>query len=109
MGPNAFNRFKFSGDYYKFVIKEKGSDVEVEFYFAKKIFLTADLDDRANLTLRFGEPVEVGSLIANIRDANGNLLMDETVWQTQSLSPVVNVFGQVEFYRCRAIEFQGEL
>lgn len=109
MGPNSFQRFKFSGEYYKFVLKERGSDVDVEYYFVKKINMTTDLDDRMNVTFKFNEPVAIGSVITNVRDSANNLILDETAWQTQSLTPVFNPFGEIEFYRARAVIFEGDL
>jgi hypothetical protein len=108
MRPNAFQRYKYSGEYYKFVLIENGTEVDVEFYFSKNILLVADLDDNQRLTLKFKEPIPVGSLIANIKDSNNELILDDTVWQTQSLTPVFNVFNSVDYYRSRAIPFQED-
>ena len=109
MKPNAFQRLKYSGEFYNFVIEEKGSEIEINYFYSGNIALMTDLDDNQRLNVKTKEPIPIGSLIRNIKDANGNLVLDDMIWQTQSLSPVFDVFNNIIFYRSRASKFQGDL
>lgn len=109
MKSNAYTRNKFSGELYKFVVGNKGKTVTVDYYFAGIVALTAGLDDNQRLSIRTDEPIAIGCLIANIKDADGNLILDDQVWQVTTLSPVFNAFNTIESYRSRATKFQGEL
>ena len=109
MKPNAFQRYKYSGDFYNFVVNEVGDTIGVEYYLDGKIFLQADLDDNQRMTFRTDEPLPIGSLVANIRDANGDLVLDDMIWQVSTLSPVFNPFNSIENYRSRATKYQGQI
>jgi hypothetical protein len=61
------------------------------------------------LTIKTEEPIAIGCLIANIKDTDGNLILDDQIWQVTTLVPVFNAFNAIESYRSRATKFQGEL
>lgn len=109
MNPNGFERYKYSGDFYNFVVEEIGDQINVEYFYAGKIFLKADLDDNQRITFKTEEPLPIGSLVANVKDSNGNLILDDLIWQISTLSPVFSPFNSIQFYRSRATVFQGEL
>lgn len=109
MKPHGFLKYKYSGEYYKFVVIENGTDIEIEYYASGTVSFRLDIDDNQRLTLKTEEPLPIGSLIANIRDSSNNLVLDDMVWQTQTLSPILDVFNNIVFYRSRASMFQGEL
>lgn len=109
MKPNAFLRFKYSGEYYKFVVYDQGDEAQIDYYYGGIVSLTVDLDDNQRVTFKTEEPLPIGSLIANVKDSNGNLILDDVVWQIQTLAPVMNNFNSVAYYRSRAIKYQGEL
>ena len=109
MKPNAFQRYKYSGDYYQFVIDEVGDTINIEYFYSGVIYLQADLDDNQRMTFKTDEPLPIGSLVANIKDANGDLILDDMVWRVETLSPVFNPFNSIENYRSRASKYQGEL
>jgi hypothetical protein len=109
MKPSAYSRNKFSGDLYKFTVTNVGKTPKVDYYFAGTLTLTADLDSNQRLTLKTDEPVAIGCLVANIKDRNGNLILDDQIWQITTLNPVFNAFNSIENYRSRATKFQGEL
>jgi hypothetical protein len=109
MQPMAYNRHKYSGELYKFVRKVVGDTTAVEYYFTNNIALTAGVDKTGRMTIKIDQPIAIGSLIANIKDANGNLILDDMIWQINGLEPVLNAFNNIESYRLRAVKFQGTI
>jgi len=107
MQPMAYGRHKYSGELYKFVRETVGSTSTVKYYFSRSISLTAGVDKSGRMTIKTDEPVALGSLIANIKDANGDLILDDMIWQVNGLEPILNAFSNIESYRLRAVKFQG--
>jgi len=102
-------RHKFYGDLYKAVRRQVGSENVLEYYFAKKIFVSAGLDTSNRMSLRCDEPLAIGFLIKEIKDANNNLILADTIWQISSIQPILNAFGSIESYVMKAVKFQGTL
>lgn len=109
MKPMTIARHKFSGELYKFVRRQVGSNSEIEYYFAKPISLTAGLDQSNKMTIRCDEPLAIGFLIKDIKDANGNLILGDSVWQISTLQPVLNAFNTIESYLMKAVKYQGTI
>lgn len=109
MQPNAFQRYKYSAEYYRFVVEEKGTELDISYFLGGTVFMSLDLDDNQRVTIKTEEPLPIGTLIRNIRDSKNNLVLDDMVWQTQTLTPVVDNFNNIVFYRSRASKYQGEL
>jgi hypothetical protein len=109
MKPMGFSRHKYSGDLYKFVIEQIGDTEETNYYFVGKISLTASLDDNQRLIIKTDEPIQIGSLIKDIRDSDGNLILDDMTWQVSNLSPLLNAFNTLDSFRLRAVKFQGTI
>jgi hypothetical protein len=109
MKPMTIARHKFSGELYKFVRRQVGSNTELEYYFAKPIKVTAGLDSSNKMTIRCDEPLAIGFLLRNIKDSNGNLILSDSVWQISSLQPVLNAFNTIESYSMKAVKYQGTL
>jgi hypothetical protein len=107
MQPTAFIRYKYSGDFYKFVRETVGSESTVKYYFVDNISLSAGIDTAGRLSIRCDQPIPIGCLIANIKDANGNLILDDQVWQISSLQPVLNSFNTIESYQMKTVKYQG--
>ena len=105
----GFQRHKYSAEVYKFVREFVGDSSTVKYYFVGKIQLTAGIDINGKLTIRSEEPLPIGSLVANIRDANDNLILDDMVWQISSLQPVLNSFATLEHYTMKTVKYQGTL
>lgn len=109
MKPLAYTRHKYSGEFYKYVRETIGDTSTLKYYFVGNVLLTAGIDKTGRMTIRLDQPIAVGSLIANIKDSNGNLILDDTIWQVSNLEPVLNAFNNVESYRLRAVKFQGTI
>ena len=109
MKPLAFNRHKYSGEFYKFVRNTVGTKTSLSYYFVGNIALTAGLAKTGQLTIRCDQPIAIGSLIANIKDTNGNLILDDAIWQISGLEPILNAFNAIESYRMKAVKYQGTL
>ena len=109
MKPAAFFRYKYSGDFYKFVRKVVGDTSTVEYYFVGNIALSAGIDTAGRLSVRCDEPIPIGCLIANIKDVDGKLILDDQVWQISSLQPVLNSFNTIESYQMKTVKYQGNL
>ncbi len=109
MKPRAYSRHKFSGELYKFVRKTVGDTSTVNHYFVGNVTLTAGLDTASRLTILSDQPFPIGSLIANIKDANGNLILDDQIWQISNLQPVMNAFNTIDSYTMRAVKYQGTI
>jgi hypothetical protein len=109
MKPLTIARHKFTGQLYKFVRRAIGSESELEYYFSKEIKLTAGLDRNNRMTIRCDEPLAIGFLVKDIKDANDNLILSESTWQISSLQPVLNAFNTIESYVMKAEKYQGSL
>lgn len=109
MQPAAFIRYKYSGDFYKFVREVVGDTTTVKYYFVGNIAISAGIDTAGRLSVRCDQPLPIGTLIANIKDADGNLILDDQVWQISSLQPVLNSFNTIESYQMKTVKFQGTL
>ena len=107
MQPTAFIRYKYSGDFYKFVRETVGDTSTVKYYYVGNIALTAGIDTAGKLSIRCDQPIPIGCLIANIKDADGNLILDDQVWQISTLQPVLNSFNTIESYQMKTVKFQG--
>jgi hypothetical protein len=109
MKPMAYSRHKYSGDLYKFVRENVGQDEEVKFYYVGKLSLTAGVDSNQRLIVNTDEAIQIGSLIANIVDSDGNLILDDMIWQVSNISPVLNAFNTIDSYKLRAFKYQGQV
>ena len=109
MKPRAYSRHKFSGEFYKFVRTNIGDTSTVRHYFVGDVSFTAGLDTASRLTILSDEPFPIGCLIANIKDADGNLILDDQIWQISNLQPVLNAFNTLESYTMRAVKYQGTI
>lgn len=109
MKPLAYTRHKYSGEFYKFVRSTVGTDTSLSYYFVGNVALTAGLAKTGQLTIRSDQPIAIGSLIANIKDSTGNLILDDAIWQISGLEPVLNAFNAIESYRMKAVKYQGTL
>lgn len=109
MQPMAYGRHKYSGELYKFVIDTVGDTSTTKYYFSNSVALTAGVDKSGRMTIKCDEPIALGCLISNIKDSNGNLILDDIIWQVNGLEPVLNAFNNIESYRLRAVKFQGTL
>jgi hypothetical protein len=107
--PITIARHKYSGELYKFVTKQQGSEVVVEYYFAKKINITAGLTDKGRMGLKCDEPLAEGFVIKNIKDIDGNLIMSDTSWRVESVYPVLTAFNTIDSYRMTATKYQGSV
>ena len=109
MKPMAYSRHKYSGEFYKYVRKTIGDTTALEYYFVGNIAMTAGLDISGRMMIRADQPIQIGSVIANIKDSAGNLILDDTSWQINNVEPILNAFNNIESYRMRAVKFQGTL
>lgn len=109
MKPIAFNRHKFSGELYKAVLKTVGSTTTSSYYFVDNISFTIGMNVNGKVVVISDQPEAIGSLIANIKDANGNLVLDDQVWQVNGLLPIMNAFNTVEQYRMTLLKYQGTI
>jgi hypothetical protein len=107
MKPMTIARHKFSGELYKFVSRPLGSESTLEYYFSKNIKLTAGLDSANRMTILCDEPLTLGFLVKDIKDRDGNLILSDTIWQIQSIQPILNAFSGVDSYTMKAVKFQG--
>ena len=102
-------RDRFSGELYKFLREETGTTNTLKYFFSKKVLITAGLDQNNKMTIRCDEPLAIGFVLRNIRDANGELILSNSAWQISSLQPVLNAFNTIESYTMKAAKFQGIL
>ena len=109
MKSNAFTRYKYSADLYKFSVENVGSKTETKYYFSKKILIKASLDLSGRLAIRCDEPIDIGCLVSNITDSNNILVLDDQIWQINSIEPVLSPFSTIDDYRHKANKFQGTL
>lgn len=109
MKPMTIARHKFSGELYKFLREQTGSTNNLKYFFSKKVLITAGLDQNNKMTIRCDEPLAIGFVINNIRDANGELILSDSAWQISTVQPVLNAFNTIESYIMKAVKYQGEL
>ena len=109
MKPLTIARHKFSGDLYKFVRNQSGTTSTLNYHYAKKIKITAGLDQNNKMTIRADEPLAIGFLISSIKDSNNNLILSDTVWQISSVQPILNAFNTIDSYSMKALKYQGTL
>jgi hypothetical protein len=109
MQPTGFIRYKYSADFYKFVREVVGDTTAIKYYFVGNIAISAGIDTAGRLSVRSDQPLPIGCLIANIKDADGNLILDDQVWQVSSLQPVLNSFNTIESYQMKTVKYQGTL
>ena len=109
MKPLAYTRYKYSGEYYKFVREDIGNTSKVEYYFVGNVAIIAGIDPNGKLIIRCEHPLPIGSLVANIKDSDGKLILDDSIWQISSLQPVLNAFNTVEHYTMKTVKYQGTL
>jgi hypothetical protein len=105
----AYSRHKYSADLYKFVRETIGDTSVLKYYFVGNIALTAGLGTTGKMVIKTDEPIAIGSVISKIKDANGDLVLDNESWQVSGLEPVLNAFNAIESYRLKAVKFQGNL
>ena len=105
----GFQRYKYTADVYKFVVKSTGDTTSTEYYFAGTIPIQNGIDKAQRMIIRCEQPFDLGTVLSNIKDANNNLILDDQNWQINNLQPVFNSFGTVESYRMTAVKFQGTL
>lgn len=105
----GFKRYKYSGEFYKFVREVVGDTSTIKYYFTANVALTVGIDVNGKLTIKSDQPIPLGSLIANIKDSSGNLILDDAIWQISSLQPVLNSFNTLEHYTMKTVKFQGIL
>lgn len=105
----SYQRHKYSGEYYKFVRETIGDISTLKYYFVGNIALTAGIDPNSKLTIRSNQPLPIGSVIANIKDSSGNLILDDSAWQISTLQPVLNSFNTLEYYSMKTVKYQGTL
>ena len=109
MKPMAYGRHKYSGELYKFIREVTGSTSTLKYYFVGNIALTAGVGTTGKMVIKTDEPIAIGSVIARIKDSDGNLIMDQEAWQISGLEPILNAFNTIESYRLKAVKYQGEL
>ena len=109
MKPISTPRHKYSGELYKFIREQQGSESTLKYYFAKKINITAGLNDKNKMSIKCDEPLAIGFLIKDIIDNNDNLILADTSWQIDSLLPVLNAFNTIDSYRMTAIKYEGTI
>jgi hypothetical protein len=107
MKPITTARNKYTGKLYKFVRKQKGSETELEYYYAKDINVTVGLDSNNRMSIRCDEPLALGFILKDIKDSIGNLILSDTAWQISAVEPVLNAFNTLDSYRMRAIKYEG--
>ena len=107
MRSTAFQRYKYTGDVYKYVRETVGQTSTLKYYFAGKISLIAGLDKTKRLIIRSEQPLDIGTVISDIKDSNGVPILDGMNWQISNISPILNSFNNVESYRMAATKYQG--
>lgn len=105
----AHQRYKYTADIYKFVRKTVGDTSTVEYYFAGKTNIMFGINANNQSTVRCEEPLAIGWLLANVKDSNNNLILDDVIWQVSHLQPIANAFNTVESYTMKVVKYQGTL
>jgi hypothetical protein len=109
MKTSAHQRYKYTGDVYKFVRETVGDTSTVKYYFAGNVSIQVGNDKTQRTIIRCKQPFDLGTIITNIIDANGNPILDGKSWQINNLQPIYNSFGSVESYRMAATKYQGTI
>ena len=109
MKPKAYNRYKYSGELYKYVKETIGDTSTLKYYFAGNVALIVGLDSANRMAIRSEQPISIGYLIANIKDSDNNLILDDTIWQISNLQPMTNAFNTIDSYTMRAVKYQGTI
>lgn len=109
MRPMAYSRNKYSAELYKSVRETVGDSSTLKYYYVGNISLTAGLDQTGKMIINTDENLSIGWIISKIKDASGNLIMDETSWNILSVQPVLNAFNTIQTYRIISTKFAGEL
>lgn len=107
MKTSAYQRYRYTGDVYKFVRESVGDSSTLKYYYAGTIQLLLGTDKTQRTIVRAEQPLALGTVVANIKDASGALILDGTNWQINNLQPIFNAFGTVESYRMAATKYQG--
>lgn len=105
----SHQRYKYSADYYRFVVDQLKDVPEVKYYFSHKVSLIAGIDGNQRMIIRSQEVFPVGTVIKDIKDADGNNILDDSAWQISSTTPILNAFNVIESYRMKAIPYIGDL
>lgn len=103
----GFQRYKYTADVYKFVRKTVGDTSTIEYYFAGTVPIQTGMDKAQRMIIRCEQPLDLGTILSNIKDANNNLILDDQNWQINNLQPIFNSFGTVESYRMGCTKYQG--
>lgn len=109
MKTSGFQRYKYTADVYKFVREYIGDSSSLKYYFSGTISIIAGVDATQRMVIRCEEPLELGTILANIKDSTGNFILDNSNWQINNLQPIFNSFNTVESYRMAASKYQGEI
>jgi hypothetical protein len=122
MKVTAYQRYKYSGDIYKFydtasdAFNSAGEFIQGistiqpnEYYFAGKMSLALNLKDVFKLSVRAEQPLAIGTVIANLVDSTGSLVLDDMKFQVVGLQPVVNSFNTIEEYSMKLAKWIGVL
>lgn len=109
MKTSAHQRYKYTGDVYKFVREIVGSNSTIKYYFTGTVSIQVGNDKTQRTIIRCEQPFDLGTIITNIKDANGDPILDGKSWQINNLHPIYNAFGSVESYRMAATKYQGTI
>lgn len=109
MRANAFIKHKSSGELYKYTTKQVGQNTEESYYYVGNVFITAGMDKFGNMTISSDTNIPASSVIKNIKDIDGNLILDDTAWLINITTPSVDSFNSVSGYLSYASEFTGTL
>lgn len=109
MKTSGFQRYKYTGDVYKYVRETIGDTSTIKYYFAGTAPILAGVDKTQRMIIRSEQPFDIGTIITNIKDSNNNDVLENTSWQISNLQPIFNSFNTVESYRMAATKYQGTL
>lgn len=109
MKVNAYQRYKYTADLYKFVVEKVGDISTTKYYFVGNIAINATVDASGRMTIKSEQPLAIGWILVNVKDVNKEPILEDIRWQISSLEPVMSSFNNVEAYRMRAVKFQGDL
>lgn len=105
----AYQRYKYTADVYKVYSETVGDELISKYYFSNKILLSINLRNNAKLIVRSQEPLPIGTIIANLKDSDNNLVLDDTLFQITGLQPVMNCFNSIEEYSMTTAKWNGTL
>lgn len=109
MKTSAYQRYKYTGDVYKYVRKVVGDTSTLEYYFTGTVPILVGVDKTQRMIIRCEQPFELGTVITNIKDSNNEPILEGTSWSINNLQPIFNSFNTVESYRMAATKYQGTL